>query len=86
MLLACVLLAVSIAGAVSIGTGTANTATDTTGNEHVQVGAGGQIEAQPDQAVVRVFDAGSGGARTQISSSPVTLSADVQVVFNATGR
>lgn len=48
-LLASLVLAAGVAGAVTTGTSTAPT-----GTEHVSVDATGQVEAQPDQAVVTV--------------------------------
>jgi len=49
-LLASLVLAAGVAGAFTTGT----TSTAPTGTEHVSVDAAGQVEAQPDQAVVTV--------------------------------
>lgn len=82
VLVAGLLVAAGVAGAVALGAGPAS-ASQPTESKSITVSASGDVEATPDQAVVRVTATATGNDSTAVREE---LAADVEAVRDALGE
>lgn len=80
VLVAGLLVAAGVAGAAALGVGPAAATQPTDSSKSITVSAAGDVEATPDQAVVRVAVTATGNDSTAVRES---LAADVQSVRDA---